>query len=636
MHAHQGILDLEDPEPGMAPARQDSRRPTIDRQYSTHVYAMTPSQLEAGPQEPQTTDAGRRRASIAMTEAIVTIAPGRCLSARPKLERTDTNVSAASSGVGLEEIKASDEILELVQSQEPGTYRLITDTPDTGPSAEGTDSDLENIRSVELISCNDEMFLTKEGMQDLLTQHAMPKPKHVEWFNQGRHIWFSMYRRLFTILALAQLIGYTFVGKNVGDYIYQRYWYCVADDREYCENHHTFSLVGEISLNKLATIVAGNVLGAIIMRNEHVINFLWKACTILPLSLPLSIRRHFAKIYTYAGMHSAFGICAFAWYILFVVKAIDAFDSEMNIELYSIAVLMGCTIFVLTIVVLMSLPSIRRKFHNEWELSHRIGGWVTVLLVWGQIILLSVSTARQLNRGIGGVLMQLPAFWMLIIITAFLIYPWLWLRRLPVEAEKLSNHAVQLHFKTNKKQSACVGISLSHSPLIENHKFATIPERDGQPGYSVIVSKAGDWTTDLIENPPKYLWTRGRPTIGVMQLSLLFRKIVIVATGSGIGPCLSFLNVYPEWKCRIVWIGRSPALSLGQGVLDSVMAADKDALIVDTLRCPKPDLLALSYAVYKDFEAEAVVIISNPKATDNVVYGLEKRGVPAYGAIFDS
>jgi hypothetical protein len=33
---------------------------------------------------------------------------------------------------------------------------------------------------------------------------------------------------------------------------------------------------------------------------------------------------------------------------------------------------------------------------------------------------------------------------------------------------------------------------------------------------------------------------------------------------------------------------------------------------------------------------EAVVVISNQKVTKKVVYGLETRGVPAYGAIFDS
>ena len=38
----------------------------------------------------------------------------------------------------------------------------------------------------------------------------------------------------------------------------------------------------------------------------------------------------------------------------------------------------------------------------------------------------------------------------------------------------------------------------------------------------------------------------------------------------------------------------------------------------------------------KEFDAEAVIVISNKKLTWQVVYGLESRGIPAYGAIWDS
>jgi hypothetical protein len=38
----------------------------------------------------------------------------------------------------------------------------------------------------------------------------------------------------------------------------------------------------------------------------------------------------------------------------------------------------------------------------------------------------------------------------------------------------------------------------------------------------------------------------------------------------------------------------------------------------------------------QEFQAEAVIVISNEKLTKKVVYGMETRGVPAYGAIWDS
>lgn len=44
----------------------------------------------------------------------------------------------------------------------------------------------------------------------------------------------------------------------------------------------------------------------------------------------------------------------------------------------------------------------------------------------------------------------------------------------------------------------------------------------------------------------------------------------------------------------------------------------------------------MSFNTAKSFGAEAVVIIANEKITRKVVYGLETRGVAAYGAIWDS
>ena len=35
-------------------------------------------------------------------------------------------------------------------------------------------------------------------------------------------------------------------------------------------------------------------------------------------------------------------------------------------------------------------------------------------------------------------------------------------------------------------------------------------------------------------------------------------------------------------------------------------------------------------------DAEAVIVIANKKLTWQVVYGMESRGIPAYGAIWDS
>ncbi|KAF5342172.1 hypothetical protein D9611_001505 [Ephemerocybe angulata] len=148
-------------------------------------------------------------------------------------------------------------------------------------------------------------------------------------------------------------------------------------------------------------------------------------------------------------------------------------------------------------------------------------------------------------------------------------------------------------------------------------------------------TKCGDWTKETIKNPPTKLWTRGYPLHGLLYTSRLFKRIVVVATGSGIGPCLSLLyaDVTPR---RVFWSTPNPEQTYGAKVMKAVLKADPDALVWNTKERGRPDMVALTYQLVLDSNAEAVFIISNPKLTRKVVYGMETRGIPAYGAIFDS
>jgi hypothetical protein len=50
----------------------------------------------------------------------------------------------------------------------------------------------------------------------------------------------------------------------------------------------------------------------------------------------------------------------------------------------------------------------------------------------------------------------------------------------------------------------------------------------------------------------------------------------------------------------------------------------------------KPDLVQLALDAYADFDAEAVIIVSNKPTTVRLVHELERRGIPAFGPIWDS
>jgi hypothetical protein len=87
---------------------------------------------------------------------------------------------------------------------------------------------------------------------------------------------------------------------------------------------------------------------------------------------------------------------------------------------------------------------------------------------------------------------------------------------------------------------------------------------------------------------------------------------------------------------RLVWSTRDPRATYGDDLVDQLERAQPDALVWDTTRSGKPDLVELAQRAYDDFDAEAVLIVSNKPATTHLVHAFERRGIPAFGPIFDS
>jgi hypothetical protein len=282
-------------------------------------------------------------------------------------------------------------------------------------------------------------------------------------------------------------------------------------------------------------------------------------------------------------------------------------------------------------IIITAYPAVRKHFHDRFELTHRFAGWTALGLFWIQSIL--TADATRANVALGQTLVQSPGFWFLIVATSSIILPWLTLRRVAVRADVLSDHAVRLYFDYTTPVIGA-GVRLSRSPLVEWHAFAAIPKPD-EKGFSLLVSKAGDWTTHMIESPPTSIWVRGVPACGVIRIATLFKGIVLVATGSGIGPCLPLIYAR-NVPARVIWSTPNPEQTFGQEIITAIKTADKGAIIHDTKTGGRPDLVPLSYRLYKESGAEAVCVISNQKVTQMLVYAMESRGIPAFGAIFDS
>ncbi|KAK7056764.1 hypothetical protein VNI00_002481 [Paramarasmius palmivorus] len=478
-----------------------------------------------------------------------------------------------------------------------------------------------------------EKGLAWEGYLD----DEIPDKTQSHYIRNLRHQIFTLYRRLFGVVFVVNMAIFIAV--------------CVRG----------------ASIPKLGEIVVANLFCAILMRQDYVINAFFNVCCAVPVSWPLAIRRVCARVYHIGGLHSGCAISGVLWLVLFTGKATKELVDGGKISVATLTITYWIMIFLFGIVT-FAYPAFRLTKHDSFERVHRFLGWSAAAMVWAQVILL-INDYKEPGQTLGHAMKTTPAFWLLVVLTgrgvqlvlitcidAFdlgsLVLPWLRLRKVNVRSVVLSNHAVRFYFDYGGKlfsvnlfgvwltQLYLVTpvpgsfVRISESPLLEWHGFATIPE-PGKTGYSLVVSRAGDWTSKQIENPPTKLWIRGIPTCGVLRIVPLFRRLVFVATGSGIGPCAPCI-LEQRVPIRLLWTSPNVRKTFGDELVDALLEKSPGAVIYDTRTHGKPDMVKLTYRLVREFNAEAVCIISNQKLTRKVVYGMMSRGIPAFGAIWDS
>lgn len=383
---------------------------------------------------------------------------------------------------------------------------------------------------------------------------------------------------------------------------------------------------GGLGPRTLSHAALANFLLAIVVRQQYVINLLFRLATAAPTSWPLRIRWTLAKVYHFGGLHVGGATAGTLWFLA-LVGSLTRHGAPAATLTVSYA-LLG----LLVAIVATALPPFRARFHDHFEKAHRFGGWAALALLWAQTVLTTLD-----ERGGGsaaGALLTAPELWTVAVLTFSVALPWLRLRRVPVAIERPSSHVALVRFDHGVTPFAGSSTAVSRNPLLEWHSFANVPA-PGQAGFRLTISRAGDWTGKFIDDLPSHVWVKGITTAGVANIETLFTKVVYVATGSGIGPCLPHL-LAREVPARLVWATRDPRRTYGDGLVDEILAVQPDAVIWDTSEHGKPDMVELAYAAYAEFGAEAVICISNKKLTWQVVHGMERRGIPAYGAIWDS
>ncbi|KAI1816179.1 acetyl-CoA synthetase-like protein [Poronia punctata] len=506
----------------------------------------------------------------------------------------------------LREMAATPRSLEEAGSTESlsSTSSITVTAAKSGASPSGSTLDLEK-------GGNHDESQTDFNSSDFVEEVKYELPAKNGFHGQRwlRHRLFSLYRRFFSVIFFANVLAFALV------------WWKSWDS-------------GTLPLSQLPTAIAVNLLVAVAMRQDHVINFLFWLATRVPTWAPIAVRRQCARVYHIGGIHSGAAVSAVFWWLVFTVGATFNFargNRDARINTGTVVLSYFVLVFLLAIVA-MAHPDIRAKSHDQFEWTHRFAGWTATALVWGHLAV-ATDSLKPDTLSLAEALARTPAIYLLALVTMSIALPWLRLRKVKVRPEPLSKHAVRLHFDFDTP-IAGKAIRISDNPMREWHAFATI-DKPGEKGFSIVVSNAGDWTRKTIDGQPQRIWTRGVLASGVLTIAPLFKKVVLVATGSGIGPCLPVI-LERRVPARILWSTPHPRDTFGDEIIGDVLRADPNAIIWNTRTQGKPDLTALAYQMLKESDAEAVCIISNKKVTEQVVYRLEARGIPAFGAIFDS
>ncbi|KAF2305252.1 hypothetical protein P3X46_033175 [Hevea brasiliensis] len=383
-----------------------------------------------------------------------------------------------------------------------------------------------------------------------------------------------------------------------------------------------------------ALFAIGNILALSLCRSEAFLRVVFGLAVKLfgrpwvPLFLKTAITSFLQSV---GGIHSSCGVSSIAWLVYALVLSLK--DRENNPpEIIAVA---STILSLLCISSLAAFPLVRHLHHNVFERTHRFTGWAALGLLWIFVVLTTSYNPNSKTYGNfwGSNFYKKQGFWFTLIITTVILLPWLTVSRVPVKVSSTSNHASIIKFEGGV-QAGLLG-RISPSPLSEWHAFGIIS--NGEKEHMMLAGAVGDFTKSLVSNPPNYLWVRKLHFAGLPYLINLYKKVVVVATGSGICVFLSFLLQPAAAEVCLVWVAKGIKENFGKEIMDMVGGYSKDKVIVhDTAILGRPNVAKMSVEAAKNWGAEVVIVTSNPEGSRDVVNACKASGIPAFGPIWDS
>ncbi|KAF1835745.1 hypothetical protein BDW02DRAFT_567647 [Decorospora gaudefroyi] len=429
------------------------------------------------------------------------------------------------------------------------------------------------------------------------------KPKVSRWILFC--LWFNTYRKFFTFVTLLNLTGIILTA---------------CGRFKYAEDH-------------MGALVLGNLLCAILMRNE-----LWMRCLYmiaiygLRSWAPLCIKLAATSVLQHGGgIHSGCAISGAAW-LLYKCVDIIRYRAVQHPAVIASGILTNTFIII---SVLSALPWVRNTYHNVFEKHHRFVGWLGLAMTWVFVVM---GNCYDIKRGVwrsdAHSLLSAQELYFAIFMTVFVLTPWVTLREVPVEVEIPSPKVAVLKFKRGMQQGLLGRIS--RTSIMEYHAFGIISEGRKASHHYMICGVQGDFTKDLVANPPKTVWTRELKFAGVGHASAMFKRGIRICTGTGIGAALSTCIQSPNWF--LIWIGSDQERTFGptvSGLIHKNIEPERMILWDSKKRGGRPDTMALLRDTWKRFGAEVIFITSNSVGNDEMMQGCAAEGMHAFGTLWD-
>ena len=169
----------------------------------------------------------------------------------------------------------------------------------------------------------------------------LPTKRHSRLVRNTRHIFLTVYRRLFSLAFIGNLIGLGLIlALNVDS--------------------------SSPPLSGFATAASANMMVAILARQDYIVNILFKTCSLVPLSAPLRLRRLLAKVYEYGGVHSGAAFCSVMWFLVLTTFLTNDFVSG-QLEDRAIMTFTYILLTLLLSIVITAYPGVRFASHNTFE-----------------------------------------------------------------------------------------------------------------------------------------------------------------------------------------------------------------------------------------------------------------------------